>query len=351
MKPKSIRLLKNNKKIAIRCITLPSKGYGNFNRCLNLAKNLKKFQYEISFVIDTNKLISTILKKEKFNFISIPVDKSFSQKTNFFIDYLKKNPSNFSIIDMREYGEQTSKALFKNKLKTILLDDAWCKKVYSDILFNGTNVVEYHDYKKINKNSKIFVGPKYWIIDKNFKIFSKKSNSIKSQKFLSIVISMGGSDPLNLTEKILKSILNINQIKILVVMGPFFSYEKRIQKIVKNHQNVLLKKSPKNMWSIFSNSDIVISNGGNTLFELACMGIPTLCIPSVKHEIKYTENFSSKNFSINLSLRQQNPLKIKNSLIRIINDQKIQKQMCSAGKKIVDGNGLLRVIKIIKEFT
>ena len=111
----------SGKKITIRCATIPEKGYGNFSRCLYVAESLRKNNIKISFIIDYNKSIVNILKKRKFDFI------------------FKKNIKTI-IIDMRERGETISKLLSNQNKKLIFFDDAWCKNVYADILFNGTNV-------------------------------------------------------------------------------------------------------------------------------------------------------------------------------------------------------------------
>ena len=162
---------------------------------------------------------------------------------------------------------------------------------------------------------------------------------------------MGGSDITNLTSNIVKSLLSIENIKISIIVGPFFSHHQELKNIIKSNQNITLNVSPSKIWKLFSKADVAISNGGNTLFELACMGIPTLCIPSVKHEIKYSQVFHSQNFSLSLKLREKNPIIIRSSLLKILDDPKLQKQMCIAGKKIVDGKGLSRVTKILLEIS
>ena len=334
-------------KITIRCLTNPSKGFGNFSRCLNIAKSLNQKNCLISFVIDENEFVINELKKHKFDFVSIPLSKSIFDKTNLLKNYLKQNNSNLCIIDMREYGEILSKKLLNYNCKIVLFDDAWNKQVYADIIFNGTNVKSYHNYNIINKDSKLFLGPKYWIIDKNFKIFSKRSSLIKVKKKYSILITMGGSDKFNLTTRTVKSLMKINNIHISIIVGPFFSHTETLMKIISSKPNVTLYESPPKIWKIFSSADIAICTGGNTLFELACMGIPTLCIPSVIHEIKYAEEFKLQKFSLNLALREKNMKHIKSTILNLISDIKLQKKMCISGQKIIDGKGLSRVTKEI----
>ena len=340
----------HNRKIVILCLTQPKKGYGNLSRCLYLAESLRKNKSKISFIIDYNKSVINELKKRKFDFIIKPNFKRTSTETKFILDYLHNNEFSTIMIDMRERGEIISKFLSKNNCKTILFDDAWCNNVYVDILFNGTNVKSYHNYKKINKNSKLFLNTKYWIVDEKFNQYRKKSSEIKQKKNYHIVVSMGGSDPNNLTTSVVKAISVIKTIKITIIIGPLFSHLSELKSVISGNNRIKLINSTNTIWKDLSRADVVISNGGNTLFELAALSVPTLCIPAFQHEIKYTNAFMSKNFSINLGFKQKNPTKINTSLLKLLEDMPLRKKMCFSGKKIVDGKGLSRVVKIILKF-
>jgi len=334
-------------KIAIRCSTIPEKGYGNFSRCLYIAESLRKNKVKISFIIDYNRLIINTLKKRKFNFVFKKNIKNLQHEINFILNHVNKNNIDTIIIDMRERGEPISKLLSNQHKKLIFFDDAWCKNVYADILFNGTNVQNYHNYKKIKKNSKLFLNTKYWILDEKFTKYRKKFSDIKQKKKYHVVISMGGSDPNNLTIDVVKAIMNIKIIKITVLVGPLFSNLSELKKIIKNQNEIKLVHSSNKVWKVFSGADIAITNGGNTLFELAALSVPTLSIPAFTHEIKNVDAFMSENFSINLGFKQRNFKKIRSELLRVIEDLSLRKKMYSQGKKIVDGKGLSRVIKII----
>ena len=47
---------------------------------------------------------------------------------------------------------------------------------------------------------------------------------------------------------------------------------------------------------------MVISNAGNTLFELAVQKVPTICIPAIEHQVPYARFFQTNGFGINLGL-------------------------------------------------
>ena len=108
--------------IAIRCITEKSKGYGNFSRCLVLAKALRKHRYTITFLINKNKFVLSKLHQEKFTYFLIPDSIQYSGDSIVLKQFMEYTNSHVIILDMREYGEKLSKQLCKenfNKLDLV----------------------------------------------------------------------------------------------------------------------------------------------------------------------------------------------------------------------------------------
>jgi len=341
----------NNNPISIRCITDPKKGFGNFSRCLILAKELRKNDHPSIFIINKNKNVISILQKEGFQFKIIKKSKEYSKdylNIKKILDYMN---SSLLIIDMREFSENLSRNLRNQNFHTIIIDDAWVKNVYSDAIINGTIIKEYHNYNLINKNSKKFVGSKYFIANQKFKNNKKKISDIQNKNFFYIVISIGGSDPHNLTLFIVKSLISIPNIKILIIIGPFFSKLKKIENFVKKIKNISYIVSPPKIWKKFQKADLVISNAGNTLFELAIQKVPTACIATTNHEIPYAKAFSKKGFALNLgNWNTLDSTKTCHSIIKILSNVQKRRQMCQVGENIVDGKGYQRNIKIIEQY-
>ena len=99
----------------------------------------------------------------------------------------------------------------------------------------------------------------------------------------------------------------------------------------------------------FENSDLVISSGGTSLFELSVIRTPTIIITSSHHQIPYAKTFSSRDSVLYLGywtrIKQS---QIKENVENILKNTKLRKQMYTASK-MLDGKGLKRVIKILEK--
>jgi spore coat polysaccharide biosynthesis predicted glycosyltransferase SpsG len=333
--------------IAIRCTVSPNKGFGNFNRCLILGEELREKKYKILFIIDENPQIIRELIKRKFQYNIISKFRSRNKEALFMVKLLNKKNLKFLILDAREKGEALSKKISTSDVQVFLLDDAWVNEAWANIIINGTMIKKYQKYKKLNQNSKIFLGTKYFIIDKNFLKNKKMFKDIKQKSKYCIVVSLGGSDPHGLTFKILDSICDLGNIDIRVILGPLV--KQKIKRLEYKRKNVSFIESPKLIWNEFKKADLVISNAGNTLFELAVQKVPTICIPAIEHQVPYARFFQTNGFGINLGLWNNVKNKdVKNTVNKILSDLALRKKMHSQGDKIIDGKGLFRVIQIIE---
>jgi len=344
-------IIQMKKQIAIRCITKKTKGYGNFTRSLTIGESLRKYGFKIIFLINQNSVIINELQKKKFQFSIIPNSISYKIEPKFISNFLKFNNINSIILDMREYGEFLSNQIKKVGFNVIVIDDAFCKAVNADLLFNGTLPPKNFKYKKLNRNSNFYVGPKYFLAKEEFRRYRKKLSDIKNKKKYNVVISIGGADPTNLTLSVLNAASDLPNIHTTVIMGPFFKFKSKIEKFVRKHSNIKLKSSPSKIWEEFNKADIVISKSGVTLFELALLRVPTICIVGFKHEEPNAKLFEKRKFCINLGFQNSvNEDKIRYTILRLIENKKKRKNMSKSGGKIIDGKGVLRTQNLIAKF-
>ncbi len=103
-----------------------------------------------------------------------------------------------------------------------------------------------------------------------------------SREFLTIGVSMGGGDAPNKTLRILRSVCQLEMpctFWVLLGEGYRHSYQDLVDSIRRdsNHE-VILAKTNRSMWNVFSNCAVAIVAGGLTTLEAVYAGLPTLNI-------------------------------------------------------------------------
>lgn len=307
-------------------------GLGHIYRSINLAEELKKNNFRIIFLTK-----SIILKKI--------VPKTFmviNYKNN--LNELKKNLNEFQpemiVIDKLEENEKELK-IMSEKTNLFVIDYTGENKKF---LKYGVNIL-YQKSGLQKKNS--FSGFKFAILSNSI----KNSVPIKiSKKVKKILIIQGGSDTSCNTPKIVDCLNEINEkIVINVIVGASFECWNELNKsIINSSHKIKLYKNIKNIGKIMKLNDLAITGGGMTCLELCHLGIPSVLICGEPFENETTSLLEKKGFGVNLGYeREISRGEIVISTKNLMIDYKQRKKMNNIGKKLVDGNGTLRVAKEI----
>ena len=192
------------------------------------------------------------------------------------------------------------------------------------------------------------LGPKYALLDKNYSQLSKKKLS-KNKKLKNIIITFGGSDKENLTERVLGVIatkeFNFN---ISVVLGNDYQYFHELINKYKKFKNVTFHKNLNSLAKIYYNSDLSIGAGGISSWERVCLKLPTLTF-QVSENQKFTINNLIKKKMIIYAGKEKdfNKYNFKKQILFIKENFFKIKENMENSDVFVDGNGANRVAEIL----
>lgn len=316
-------------------------GSGHFFRCLSIAKELIKKEFKVIFLVNNKQEIESYLDTVNIPFYVLKDHDEINK-----VDECRNSVKNISklIIDL-QFDNSIYSKLIKDDCKTIVIDDLGNKKIYSDLLFNGSIVNEFQNYS-INRNvTKYFSGSKYIILRSEFEITRK--HVFLNEKIQKILLIFGGSDDEDITRKILPYFFD-KKYDVTVIVGPSYLHLDELKKIIPNEQNFKIIHNEKNISHRFSEQDLVISSSGITAYELACLGIPSILIPVDEYQIKTSSEMEKMGFGINYGRWDNNFSKL-DKLISFISDYSVREKMYLSGRKLVDGKGLTRVLEKIYE--
>jgi len=195
-----------------------------------------------------------------------------------------------------------------------------------------------------NKNNSVsyLFGAKYTPLRKEF-WSTKPKNHSKILK--NVLITFGGSDIYNMTPKIMNLIKTyFPTIKINVIIGKSFSNISEIISESNVNTKLIYYPNASKMKESMSTSDIAIGSGGQTLYELASVGIPTIAIILVDNQIEDTEGWADKRFLFNVGWYNDKSLEksIINSLEKLKNYE-LRVSMGNIGQLHIDGRGAKRI--------
>ncbi len=336
--------------IAFRFDTSPEIGIGHLMRCLALSEEFLRRKHKCYFVskIDNENLINRIKKNNVFLHKMEP-GSTLEDDRNGLIEFSNENHINWIITDHYELNAEYVKELKQKNFKVLSIDDTAQIYYYSDIVLNQNISSEKLNFTS-EKYTKFLLGTKYAMIRDQILNRSKKTDKEKVEK---ILIMLGGTDRDNLILKILKMLEEINEkIEFVVLIGPLNPHEDEIKKYIKDkNMKVKVIKSPKNMAEIYLDTDIAISAGGSSCYELAYFGIPNIIITIADNQLNIAKGLDNKKTSIFLGKKQEiNKEKLQNRVKELINNDSLRNTLSKNGKKLVDGKGKERIVKFMERY-
>jgi spore coat polysaccharide biosynthesis predicted glycosyltransferase SpsG len=168
-------------------------------------------------------------------------------------------------------------------------------------------------------------------------------------KVSDVMVTTGGSDPLYVAGSILEKIVYIKGITIHMVSGPFNKNADRLKLEYGNRDNVVIYENLKDMKALMKKCDVVITATGSTIYEVSALGVPMICFYFAENQRQGAEEIENLTDIVNAGCFATDAKgvsdKIYNALLRCIDDYKYRKTIHEQEKKLVDGNGALRIVE------
>jgi len=316
-------------------------GFGHITRCLSLYQAFEERGIKPKFIINGDNDIESLLNGANYQLLN------WIEKLDKVFELIKG--ADIAIID--SYLADISFYIqISNLVKIPVYIDDNKRLDYPDgVVVNGNIHAETLNYPK-KDGITYLLGTKYTPLRKDF--WEVPEKKIK-EKIESIMVTFGGDDAKNMTPKILVFLNDKypNLIKNLIIGGAFQNIDE-IKKCADKNTNLIHCPDAEKMKEIMLESDIAISAGGQTLYEFARVGVPTIGICVVDNQLGTIEAWEMTDFLEYAGFYDEdNIIKRLNKLLKNMQDIKIRESKSKTGRKIIDGKGSLNLIdKVILSF-
>ena len=168
-----------------------------------------------------------------------------------------------------------------------------------------------------------------------------------------ILITMGGNDLRNLTPKLLELLnKNFSDVTKKIIITNSFDNVTEIESLKNDSVELIYSPDSSEIINIMSSSDLAISASGQTLYELACIGVPTIAIGIIGNQKNNIKNWINQGFIEYAGCWNDKNL-LGNILDKInyLKNKDVRHDKRLLGIQAVDGKGSLNTVKnILKEF-
>jgi UDP-2,4-diacetamido-2,4,6-trideoxy-beta-L-altropyranose hydrolase len=292
-------------------------GLGHIMRSMALASDLKNDEeVERIFYITKNETSAVNkLKENDFEVITIDKGLNYDKEIEEVKKIINKEEVNKLITDSYDIDQNYLIEMRKVVDNLVTIHDYAPFAFPSHVVINGNAYAEDLDYESYYGDTEFRLGTDYLFLREEFRNLPEIKVRDKVQN---ILVTVGGYDLRNLTPKIIEALNSIDfdeiddqyivdkgNLHIDVVIGPSFdNVDQIVAEVEKSSLNISLNFNVERMSKLMLKSDIAISSGGSTLYELAVTKTPALVMLQAENQVRVADKLDGKSI-INLGFESE----------------------------------------------
>jgi UDP-2,4-diacetamido-2,4,6-trideoxy-beta-L-altropyranose hydrolase len=310
-------------------------GFGHITRCTSLYQSFYERGIIPEFIVNGDRAVEVLLKDKKYRILNW-----LNEQEELF--GLIKN-ADIAVIDSYLADYELYEKVSKVVSVPVYIDDTQRIDYSKGIVINGSIYAEELDYTR-RKDVIYLLGSQYIPLRREF--WDIPGKEIK-ESIKSAMITFGGDDTKSMTPTVLKLLTEHHpELTKDVVIGKGFQNIKEIESAADKRTNLIYFPDAEGMKKIMLESDIAISAGGQTLYELARVGVPTIAIAVADNQMNNVKGWHRAGFIRYAGWWEDEVVleNIKNSL-KLLEDKSLRERMTKIGRTLVDGKGARRVVQ------
>jgi spore coat polysaccharide biosynthesis predicted glycosyltransferase SpsG len=215
-----------------------------------------------------------------------------------------------------------------------------------DLVINGGANAQELVYRT-SPHTRLLLGTQYALLREEF---AQEPSRLIRKVVERVLISVGGVDQLGLTRRLMEWTREaLGGVALEVVVGPFFREDdtRQLERAARAEGRVVLHRDPPKIRDLMLGCDVAIAGGGQTTYELAATGTPSLAIRIFDNQTGNVTALSAKNTLMWVGDAQDKDLheKVLRALVQLSDEPGRREAMSRSGRLLVDGCGAQRVAR------
>lgn len=335
--------------IVIRVDASTTIGTGHIMRCMALAQEWQDQGGKVTFLLAHKpSVLENKLRSQGMEVSYLSIEAGSDEDAQQTVDFSQHFAAQWIVVDGYHFGAAYQKFIKDFGISLLFIDDyGHADHYFADLVLNQNISANQGLYINRETYTKLLLGTEYTLLRREFwqwRNWQREVNPIAYK----ILITLGGSDPDNITLKVIQALnlLNKDKLKIIVVIGGSNPHYECLQKeVADSNLTISLQHNVSNMPELMAWADLAIAAGGSTNWELAFMGLPSLIITIADNQQVIAAELDRKGVIINLGWHQDLTIERLSLAIQdLIGDRFIRETMNKKGKQLVDGNGAKCVV-------
>lgn len=325
-------------------------GWGHVMRCLALAQAWQDEGGNAIFVTTHDApALNRRLRVEGIQVELLEPEPGSMSDAEFTARVARTENAEWLVLDGYHFDSHYQQAIKACGLKLLCVDDNGAlPHYYADVVLNQNLHARETMYAAREPYTRLLLGTRYALLRREFLKWRDWKRAIPDVA-RRVLVTLGGSDPDNVTRKVMDAIQQtaITGLEAVVVIGASNPHAEELQSVARSTRvPIRLEMNATNMPELMAWADVAISGAGSTCWELAFMGLPSIVITLAENQKRIGEYLNVQGVMIHLGEGQSiQPVEISNALEEWMTDLQRRRIVSRNGRALVDGCGMDRVIQ------
>lgn len=335
--------------LVIRADASTQMGTGHVMRCLALGQAWQDAGGQVAFVMAPGvPWLEDRLRTEGMEVRRLVTPAGSAADALQTADLARQMEARWVVVDGYHFGAEYQRAIKGCDLSLLFIDDyGHAEHYWADLVLNQNLYAREVVYRHREPYTRLLLGTRYALLRKEFARWPEQVREfpVRARK---ILVTLGGSDPDNVTLKVIQALpmLSGSEVEVVVVVGAENRRYDELQAAAQ-HAAVAIRfdrnvtaMAPRMAWA-----DVAVSSAGSTCWELACMGLPALVLVLAENQRQLAQGLEEAGIAENLGWhRDVSQTQILQALVQLLGNWERRQEMSNRGRQVVDGQGSRRIV-------
>jgi UDP-2,4-diacetamido-2,4,6-trideoxy-beta-L-altropyranose hydrolase len=322
-------------------------GTGHVMRCLALAQAWQDAGGRAVFAMaEIPEALLQRLTFEGFDTISLPTIPGSSEDAELSLSLARQVQANWLVIDGDRFARQFLSRLPSSGLRTLLLDDFAERQSFPvDVVLNLNFGAIELPYRLTGFQGALLLGEQYVLLRREFT--SRAGDRAFPETGNRVLVTLGGSDPENLSSKVVVSLAELHDLKVTLIAGAGNAHRTYLQELAGS--NVDVEFNVANMPARMYEADMAVIAAGGTLWELLYMRCVVLSYARNPAQASVVTTLANMNILADMgNMRDFNGPALATKVRETAKSASVRERLANAGRQLIDGKGAHRVVEMMQ---
>ena len=321
-------------------------------RCIALAQAWQDRGGDCTFAFaDCTATLRERLCAEGFDSQWLQAEPGSKEDASELVKLARPSGAEWVVVDGYQFDGNYQDQAKSADLPLVFIDDNGHADHYSaDLVLNQNVHASAELYPRCASHTGLLLGSNYALLRREFAKWSNWKREITGTG-RNILVTMGGSDPDNITGNAIRGLmeLDIPGLSVVAVVGGGNPHAESLKELIlRAEPKFQIQVNPNNMPELMAWADLAISAAGSTCWEMCRLGLPAIVVPIAQNQSAVAARLTTIGAVQQILIGQSFRTELMAAVSEILFSIDRRQSMSQIGRSLVDGQGASRVLSAMR---